>query len=239
MKKVIISAAFVIVTAGATAQINFGAHVGGNFANLQGKRTESGTTTKGLTKPKFGFLAGVVAEVQIAHALSFRPEFNIIQKGYNVDYNKTEANMNLASTGDGTFNFIELPLNFVYSRPSGNNTFFFGIGPSVSYGLSGKYNYTIISTISGSPTQTLSGNGHVKFDGKKDSEVSASDPDKHVKALDIGGNILAGYKLSNGLYFQTGYTMGFTDLDPNPNSSLKTNGVNIKVGYLFGGKAGN
>ncbi|MDB5279980.1 MAG: hypothetical protein JWR61_4935 [Ferruginibacter sp.] len=239
MKKLIMSAALAVLAAGVTAQISFGAHVGGNFANLQGERTESGTTTKGLTKPKFGFLAGVVAVVPVTHVISFRPELNIIQKGYNANYNKTDATMSLASTGEGTFNFIELPLNFVYSFPSGDNTFFLGIGPSVSYGLSGKYNYTINSTISGYPTQTLSGNGHVKFDGKKDSEISASDPDKHIKALDFGGNILAGYKLPNGIYFQAGYTMGFNDIDPNPNSSLKTNGVNVKVGYIFGGNDGH
>jgi hypothetical protein len=238
MKKLIMSAALAVLSTSVTAQTSFGAHVGGNFANLQGERTESGTTTKGLTKPKFGLLAGVVAVVPVTHVISFRPELNIIQKGYNANYNKNYATMNLASKGEGTFNFIELPLDFVYSFPSGDNAFFLGIGPSVSYGLSGKYNYTI-TTVSGSSSQTFSATGHVKFDGKKDSEISASDPDKHVKAVDIGGNLLAGYKLSNEVYFQAGYTMGFTDLDPNQNSSLKTNGVSFKVGYMFGRKAAN
>ena len=236
MKKIILIAAMKALSAGATAQINFGAHVGGNLANIKGEQKESGTTTKGLTKPKLGFLVGVVAVIPVTDAISFRPEFNFIQKGYNLDVNRSQSGVKIVSTGDGTFNYIELPLNFVYRLPSGDNTFLFGIGPTLGYGLSGKYKYIITSTIPGFPAQTQSGDGHVKFDGKKSSDVPVGDPDQHVKALDIGAGILGGYKLSNGLYFQAGFTLGLNDLDSNPNSSLKNNGASIKLGYMFGKK---
>ena len=178
MKKIIFIVVVAALSAGATAQIKFGIQVGGNLANIKGEQTESGTTTKGLTKPKFGLLAGVVAEVSITGAFSLRPEFNFIQKGYNLNYNQTDPGGSLASTGDGTFNFIELPLNFVYNIPLRKNTMFFGIGPSVGYGLSGKFKYTVITTTPGFPPRTRSGNGYVKFDGKKDSDSQSMIPEK-------------------------------------------------------------
>lgn len=116
---------------------------------------------------------------------------------------------------------------------------FFGAGPAIGYGISGKYKFSSITTIPGFPTQNESGNGNVKFDGKKDADISAGDNNHHLKALDFGGNILASYKMSNGVYLNVGYTLGFSNLDPNPNSSLKTNGLSIKLGYMFGGNNDN
>jgi hypothetical protein len=238
MKKIILIAAIAALSADATAQINIGLQVGTNLANIKGEETTSGSTTSGYTKPKFGFLAGIVAEVPITHALSFRPELNFIQKGYNLNYNGTLGGVKISSTGDGTFNYVELPLNFIYSIPAGKNIVFFGVGPSAGYGISGKYTYNYTATGPDSSIDTRSGKGKVKFDGKKDSELSAGDTDRHVKALDIGGTVLIGYKMMNGIYFQTGFTLGLNNLDPNPTTSLKTNGVCIKLGYMFS-KKGN
>lgn len=246
MKKFLLIAAIAAGT-GATAQVNFGAQVGGNLANVKSEATESGVTVEDKSKSKIGFIIGVVAELPLASSLSFRPELNFIQKGAKSDVNDSETSGGFTSTsvstGKTTLSFIELPLNIVYSVPAGNGTVFFGAGPSIGYGIGGKYDFDNTATVTGPgfPTQTVtsSGKGDIKFDGKKDDELPSSDNDGHLKALDFGGNILAGYKMPNGIFVNLGYTLGFSNLAPNANSSYKTNGLSLKVGFMFGGNKSN
>jgi hypothetical protein len=243
MKKVFLIAAIAALSTGVKAQINFGAQVGANMANVKSEYTSGSVTTQEDTKSKVGFLVGVVAEIPLGTSLSFRPELNFIQKGAKIDATQTEnsggATITSVSTGKTTLNFIELPLNIVYGIPAGAGRLFFGAGPSVGFGISGKYDGTTTSTLTapGFPTQTQTTNdkGDVKFDGKKDADVAADDVNMHLKSLDFGANVLAGYKMSNGMYINVGYTMGFSNLDPNANSSLKTKGLTLKIGYMFGG----
>jgi len=51
--------------------------------------------------------------------------------------------------------------------------------------------------------------------------------------------LLAGIRLNGGVTLSLGYAIGFTNLVPGTNTadgSIKTNGLNFKLGYLFGGK---
>jgi Outer membrane protein beta-barrel domain len=174
--------------------------------------------------------------VPIGSALSFRPELNFVQKGFKLDFNQSESGFGIISKGNQTLNFIELPLNVIYNVSAGSGNFFLGAGPAIGYGISGKNSFTSVVMQPGLPDQSTTDNSIVKFDGKKDEDVAADDDNTHLKALDFGGNFLAGYKMSNGLFLNVAYTLGFSNLDPNANSSYKTNGISIKLGYMFGGK---
>ena len=235
MKKVMLIGTIVFLSTHLNAQISFGVQAGGNLANVKISDTQSGATTAEKTKSKFGFLVGVVAEIPIASSLSFRPELNFIQKGFKQNENQSQSGVTSSSNNTATLNFIEIPLNVVYHLSVGNGNVFFGIGPVVGYGISGKYSYTSTYSYPGQPTQTQSESRNIKFDGKKTADLISGDKDSHLKALDFGGNVLAGYKMSNGLYLNAGYTLGFSNLNPNANASFKTNGLTIKVGFLFGG----
>lgn len=236
MKKLFLIAA-IAASLGANAQAGFGIQAGGNLGNIQWEDTEGGTTTEVNTTSKFGFLIGVLADVPLSTSLSFRPELNFIQKGAKLDDTRTESGASIKTTGEVTLNFIELPLNLVYNASAGMGSFFIGAGPSIGFGISGKYDQTSTLTFPGFPTTTSSEKGDVKFDGKKAAEVPASDNDAHLKSLDFGVNALAGYKMANGVFLNVGYTLGLSNLDPNENSSFKTKGFTIKLGYMFGGGA--
>lgn len=227
MKKLFLIAAIAAVSTGAIAQVNFGLQVGGNLGNAKSESTYLGTTTKDKTDPKFGFLIGAVAEIPVASNFAFRPELNFIQKGAKSDLTETIDGTTFSDKDETTLNFIELLLNVIYKVPAGSGTFFIGAGPSIGYGISGKSKWT--STMTGGPSE--SGTTDIKFDGKKD----ATDDKVHLKALDFGANILAGYKLPMGVFFNIGYTMGFSNLSPYENYSIKTNGLALKIGYMFGG----
>ena len=223
MKKLLFVAGVSFLSVASFAQVQFGAQIGGNLASGTSKYKEGSITLDQDLKSKFGFLVGAVAELPISGAISFRPELNFIQKGSKYE----ETIQGVTSKDEVTLNYLEMPLNFVYNFDAGAGKFFVGLGPSIGFGLSGK----VKSSITGFPDQE----SDVKFDGKKD----ATDDKYHLKAIDFGGNFLAGYKMANGLFINLGYTIGFSDIDPADNYTYKNNGFAIKLGYMFGGSAKN
>jgi len=116
MKKVILIAFISFISLAVTAQVKFGAQIGGNIANVVGEQDNQAI----VTKSKFGVTIGVVAQIPLAKTVLFRPELNFIQKGYSGDI--------MGETIEGTFNFFEIPFNLVFDVPaSGSSTLFFGV----------------------------------------------------------------------------------------------------------------
>lgn len=203
MKKVLLIAALAVSSV-SFAQINFGAQIGGNIANMKFD------PSIGSPSSKFGLSIGAVAEIPVSKSLNFRPELNFVQKGCTI----SEYGVTLKTT----LNYLEVPLNFTYNVEAGSGNLFFGAGPSIGFGVSGKYS-------SGSESVSI------KFDGNKD----ATDNNEHLKSIDFGFGLLAGYKMSNNLSFSLGYNFGLSDIDPYDGSTTKNNGIAIKIGYMFGG----
>jgi hypothetical protein len=168
----------------------------------------SGFTMK--ADSKIGWKVGAVANLPLAGTFAFMPQLNLVSKGNKMDNSGTTSSTNLT--------YVELPLNFVYT----SGGFFGGFGPSVAFGVGGK------SKESGSPDVT------VKFDGKAND---GSDENIHLKALDFGGQVIAGYKLSSGLFFNAHYNLGLSNISPDAGVSAKNNYFGFGVGYLFGGSA--
>ncbi len=213
MKKIILNVAASAISAMSFAQ-SFGIQAGGNLASVSSK--SSGITIS--TSSKFGFLIGALGEIPVSKSVNFRPELNYIQKGGKI----TIPQIIESST---TLNYLELPLNFVYNLPAGDGNVFLGGGPSFGLGLSGKdKSKDLESGGSGAETTT-----DVKFDGKKD----ATDDFDHLKAVDFGINLIGGYKLANGLFFNVGYAFGLSNISVDANATTKNNGLSFKVGYLF------
>ncbi len=237
MKTIILSMAFIAATLGANAQIGFGAQAGANLANLKSEFTSGGVKNKETGKTKVGAIVGVVANIPIASGLSFRPELNFIQKGAKFNSSSTNFGITSTSTENIVMNFVELPLNIAFSMPAGPGKFMVGAGPNVSFGISGNDKWENKTEGPGFPTQSGSGKDKIVFDGKKAADLPASDNDIHFKRVDFGANAIVGYKLDMGVFFTAGYTYGFSNLNPNPNSSLKTSGITLKVGYMIGGNS--
>lgn len=241
MKKISIALLFVsFFVFNANSQTSFGFHAGGGLASLNskfdGKKQDGGKHT-------FSFKVGGVASVGISDNISFMPELNFVRKGGKTELNETETipgNLGTITTvvnGETNLGFIEVPLNIAYNASSEDGSGFFGgIGPVVSFGIGGKSkgSSTITTAITGFPSQTASTsfNSDVKFDGKKD----ATDNNDHLKAFEFGGNVFAGYKMSNGVYAKAYYNIGFSNLSPEDKTSVKTSYFGIGVGFLFGGK---
>jgi hypothetical protein len=231
MKKVFLTGVIAITVAGAPAQTRFGAQVGGNLANVKERSAYAGSPAwESQYDPAFGFMIGGVAKIPLSAHFAFRPELNFLQKGSKLRRTVPFYSYN----GDLVMHFIEIPLNVVYaSMPAGRDHLFFGGGPSVGFGISGKYNLNIIDA-GNSRTEK----GDVKFDGKRYEAQDPYNPTWHFKFLDVGATFLAGIDMANGMNISIAYAKGFSNLNPNANESFQTNGFQFKVGYMFGNKAG-
>jgi len=213
------------------AQVTYGVHASFIGSNLSIKADDPDDDGYGnFLKTRPSFRAGVVATVPLSKSFAFMPQLNFVSAGSKISGSSSDAQSGVFSVkGSIKPNFIELPLNFVYKvgMESGNQ-FFIGAGPSIAAGIGGKAKVTLEAA--GFPVDPQEGD--IKFDGKKD----ATDDNMHLKRFNFGGNVVAGYQLSNGLFFQANYNLGFNNLSPDADQKIKSRYFGVGVGFNFGGK---
>lgn len=186
-----------------------GIQAGASFANWTVKPSDLDLSSK--YKP--GITAGLFTKIPFGNAFSLQPAINFVQKGYMM---KDEY-----SSEKTTLNYIEIPVNFVYTVK--DNGLFFGAGPSVAFGLSGKTKYVDKSDPSNSE------NEDIKF-GASTDEVNK------LNRLDIGANFIAGYQFKDGLMISANYNFGLSDIhnwETDEKITLKNNYFSIRIGYLL------
>jgi hypothetical protein len=223
MKKVFLFTALAVTAVATQAQVKFGAHAGINAASQTNKFKSGTQTITENSKSKIGFTLGAVAEISIADAIAFRPELNFTQKGGKLK----ETVSGVTEENTLTLNYLELPLNVVYKFEAGGGNVFVGVGPSIGFGLSGKAKFKE----SGTGVPTTEGSVSVKFDGKD----NATDGKAHLKSLDFGANFLAGYQMSNNIFFKASYSLGLSNISPEDGGTTKNKGFGFTIGYMFGG----
>ena len=185
---------------------------GASFANYNAKM--DGESDNGNSKP--GLTAGVLADIPISKNFSFQPALNFVQKGTKDEqtFGGITEKVSLVT------NQIEVPLNFLFNATGNTGNFFIGAGPSLAFGLSGKWKFE-------DGTNSLT----------EDVSFGNSESDD-LKGLDIGANFLAGYCFPNGLMFSANYNAGLNNLAPgnSGSGSLKSHYFGIKAGWLLKGK---
>lgn len=184
-----------------------------NYNSKVDGNDESGNSKAGIT-------AGILVDVPIGKSVSFQPALNYVQKGTKDE----ETFAGITEEVKLNVDCIEVPLNILFNSTSNSGTFFVGGGPSFGFNLSGK----------------------LKYDDGTNSESEkieiGNDPDNDfIKGLDIGANILAGYRFPNGLFVSAGYNRGLSNLFPGGDSDgkLKSSYFSVKLGWLFNGKKDN
>ncbi|MFZ9388896.1 MAG: porin family protein [Chitinophagaceae bacterium] len=189
--------------------ISAGAAISNYHAKLEGE-TDNGNSIAGIT-------AGVLADIPFGKHFSFQPALNWVQKG-----TKEEVTiMGITGKTKLTGNHLEIPLNFLYNVSGNTGTFFIGAGPSLAFGLSGKWKYD-------DGTNSLTED--VQF---------GDDPDNDdMKGVDFGANLLTGYRFPNGLFISANYNLGLSNLVPggSEEGTLKSSYFGIRLGWLLNGK---
>jgi Outer membrane protein beta-barrel domain len=212
MKKLFLAAATVMFAQCIMAQ-SFGLQAGTNLASMSFK--SQGITISTSDKP--GFLFGIVSEFASGKSVIVRPELNYIQKGGKLAIPGTSENI-------VRLNYLELPINLVYTSGLKSGSVFFGGGPSFAFGISGKEIAKDLQTGNEVSAQ-------VAFDGVK--SANATDGKSHYKPVDVGFNIFGGYKLNNGIFFSLGYSFGISNITSEDNLTGRNRFFYLKIGYFL------
>jgi hypothetical protein len=163
------------------------------------------------SKSKLGLTVGLTSSLPMGKNLSFQPGLNFVQKGGTF---KMEGTKDVT-----TLNYLEIPLNLVYSFPSSSGKFFIGAGPSLSFGLSGKDKWD---------SEGQSGTDKIKF---------GSGEDKDFKTMEASLNFLAGYQFRSGMLLAINYNAGMNNLfqgGDGDNGTYHNRYFGIRLGYMFG-----
>ena len=200
MRKLIFTLSLLVAFFTLNAQTTFGIH--GNVIFAKEKIKAGGITITG--DDRTSWKAGLISNIPLTTEFAFMPQLNLLSKGTKLSFQGV--------TGESKLTYLELPLNFAYTSKG----FFIGLGPVLSYGLSGK------EEAGGESTD-------VKFDG----EANPSDNNSHYKAFEFGGDLFAGYKLANGVFFNAHYNLGFSNINPTSDATVKNQYFGIGIGYFF------
>jgi hypothetical protein len=228
----------------AKAQVEFGIKAGANFSNISQNFTNSDWEMETNIKP--GFHIGATADVPISDNFSFQPGLLYSSKGYSVDIEESIENIlgeslpagaSIDGYFRGTFNYIEVPLNFAFKT---NDLQIFA-GPYVAMGLSGKQKYDFTVSYMG---MSSSDKDELKmkpvFGEVKEGDLS--DDEDAFTALDYGFNAGVGYKVGPVL-IQAGYSLGLGNMTPayegDPASErddykISNRVITLSVSYFFG-----
>ncbi len=211
MKKTIITfiSSLMLLNYAHAQQPSFGFTAGATFASYK----VSASSVSVTSKTKAGFSLGMLLSVPAGKNFSFQPALNYVQKGGRLK----EDNI----TDQSTFNYLELPLNFVYTAPSAQGSFFVGVGPCLSMGLSGKEKYK-----DGTNEETTD----IKF-GSGDND--------DLKSFEAGINCLAGYKFKGGFLVAANYNAGISNIaitSEGDNSKAHNRYFGVRIGYMIPGK---
>src|SRR5688572_2449723 len=170
MKKSLLGCTFLaLISATAFSQdIRFGVQAGTAIASQKAKQSGLSITSDS----KIGFTVGVLADMAIAENFTFQPGLNFTQKGSK--FNISDGGESIETSQ--TLNYIELPLNFLYSAPAGSGKFFAGVGPVVNYGISGKAKVSMTG----------------ESDISEDVNFGNNEDEDDYKPFEFSGNVLAG-----------------------------------------------
>ena len=213
MKRCILTICLVITWLGVFAQIpSIGIKGGLNFASFSS--SDNGTSVKsgGITT----FNAGVFVDFKFGN-LSLQPALNYTGKGgtYSEFLRIPEPNIGGAAVSEtvkDNLYYLQLPVNLVYHIPVIIGNIYFGIGPYIAQGLSGKQTYN----------------------GNNSQSVSFGNAEGDIKAQQFGADAIVGFKLKGGLLLNANYDLGLTNDVPSVDGgSSKSRVFGISLGYVF------
>lgn len=207
MKKIFLTLLSISLFSAATsAQMRFGIKGGLNLANISVSPAQSNPP-----KSIIGFHGGVVLDAALTDKISIQPNLLFSLKGASGSVSIGTGTIE----SKATLNYIEVPVNFVYSV---TDAFTVGAGPYLGYALSG--NSAVTSTISGFSSY----NESLDFEKEK------------IKRLDFGLNFTAGYEVTEGIVISANYSLGLANISDDANVTSKNNVIGFSVTKFFGEK---
>jgi hypothetical protein len=207
MKKVLLSAAALLIAGITFGQTKFGIVAGANFSSATAKNVtlNSGKETSDLI---VGIRAGVTADLQLADEFYIGTGLLFAGKG-----GKNKDNSDFKTT----LSYLQVPINFLFKPEVGSGKLNLGAGPYVAYGVGGKHKGSV---------------GNISADLKAfDDESGAA----KLKRFDAGVGVVAGYEMNSGLYLGLHADLGLVNAYDNTDNdrSWKNTSFGVSLGYKF------
>lgn len=197
-------------------RIRYDVIAGVNIQNIYGNDFW-GEKLKNEFKPGFHAGAGII--IPIGQDLSVNPALLFHDKGAKQD---TVA----GSIKSDDLYYVELPLNVLYRPQMGDGHLLFGFGPYVAYGVAGR--------------EKIKTGGETDFLNVKFRNNVADEPTTYAyfRGLDAGANVIFGYELYGGVFFQVDAQLGLLKINPgydlpNDKTSKKNVGFGFSTGFRF------
>lgn len=229
MKKLLLSSALLLTTAGLFAQdmggsvARIGVKAGVNLSRIHytGNNT---ATLNDFTKDNVGYNFTVFGDFGVGENFFIQPGISLQNKG-----TKLEGTIGTTTPVTGTAKIdvmaIEIPVNAVFRIPTGDaGAFLISAGPYASFNIDGKNKTTVTSG---------AGQGTTETDLKFGNETS-----DNLASTDFGANFGLGYRMNNGINIGANYGLGLSNLVPKDsrsgNDAKATNRIlGFSVGYSF------
>jgi len=216
-KSILLTTLFIaMISAGSHAQtFNFGVKAGVNLSKWEISGSGQSVSTQNLT----GFHVGGVADVKFG-SFSVQPAVLFTTKGGS---QTTEDTQGVSSDNGSAYvktrlKYLEIPLNLLYRVKVWQGDVFFGGGPYVAFGLSGKS--TADANFGGQQSHLSQ---DLKFGGAEDE----------LATPETGVNALIGYQLKKGPVISAGYGWGLSNTLHGDAAKLKNKGFEFSLGYFF------
>jgi hypothetical protein len=179
-----------------------------------------------------GFTGGVAVSIGLGNSFSIQPELLFIQKGGSYEFESTPGDgiLEVRKT-DVKINYLELPILAKYGIGNGVVKFYVNAGPSISIGLGGKTDYSMVATIADEVIYSDKAEGEVKF-GDYPEESPAQDV--YLKRrVDVGAQFGGGVLIADKVLVDFRYGLGLTKLDDEAQPKNRTFQFNVAVPFLI------
>ncbi|PSL30911.1 outer membrane beta-barrel protein [Chitinophaga ginsengisoli] len=226
MKKIILFILLVISIAPVYAQTSVGVIGGYNLSFVYPDINWTPSNYK--VSYGTGWRTGFVADQHLWKDFYLQPQLIFNQKSYNYS---TIANVNDAHYKyKRHLLYLELQAHLLYKPKIGNGRLFLGAGPYIGRGISGR------ERVEGYDQDgRFSSLGYDIIKYKKPPPFNRDYDEENVtymKPYDVGINLLAGYELKNGLFFNVIYSLGTNNTSYDATRSY--NGyLGLTVGYFL------
>lgn len=225
----------------AQSTVSFGPRLGLNLSTVQVEGEDMLEDPTADRHYRLGAQVGLAADIRFGH-FAVQPALLYSQRGFDIKESLSEKDRFTTATytydakGKFKFDYLEFPIQAVYSQREDGTGFQLMAGPYVGLGVGGKLSITMTTKTTApgyEETDTESASTGITFDG----DDEANDDDLHLQRLDFGLNAGLGYQVGPVLV-QAGYSLGLTNLippsdDSNNNSSLKNRAFQFSLTYLF------
>ncbi len=200
---------------------SFGVSGGVNFQNINGKDMNGNKLTNTLITR---FHLGVNEQIPVAPEFYLQVGLQYAGKGCK----GTVMYKNFQEVRWLEFNYIEVPINFLYKPLVGSGHFLLGFGPYVAYSFLGKAKFT-------GEVYNLSQNINYAH------TINLENPNDlaYFRHLDVGANAFFGYEFKNKLSVTFDAQLGLVNVNskndfyPSSKLSEMNTGFGLSLGYRF------